>query len=92
MTLDDRVEAFLKASQVYRDSDKRLLLDYWAKEGLVLTKDQRQVFMEKCSVAESITRARRKLKHKYPASKEVDEARFKKYVQYRLNNGVMEAY
>lgn len=83
MKTQDRVENFLKTSQAYRDSDKKLLLDYWAKEGLVLTEQQRAIFMERCTTAETITRCRRKLKGKYPASKEVNEARYEKMKDFQ---------
>lgn len=78
-----RVDRLLDMSQTYRDSDKRLQLAIWRSEGLWLTPEQQKHFVEKCSTAESITRARRKLKDKYPASKQIDDERFKKYNIYR---------
>jgi hypothetical protein len=69
--------------QRLRDSDKALLLAFWELDGLYLTNEQKRVFMS-CGVAESITRARRDLKKKYPASEAVDQARFDKYQQYRF--------
>lgn len=75
-------EHLLRQSQDYRDSDKKLLLAYWEREGLYLTEQQRQTFMN-CTPAESITRARRTLKAKYPASEAVDKARFHRFKQFR---------
>jgi len=72
----------MRESQEYRDSDKKLLLKVWETEGLFLTEAQRDKFFQ-CSTAESITRARRALKHKYTASDEVDNARFEKYKEYK---------
>ena len=89
MKVIDRVRNFLQTSQIYRDSDKVLLLDYWEKQGLVLTSTQRQIFFERCTTAESITRARRALKHLYPASEAVDNARFEKFNEYRNNQGAL---
>ena len=82
MIAKNRVENLLKNSQVLRDSDPKLLLAYWREEGLVLTPEQEQTFLG-CTTAETITRCRRALKHKYPASPAVDERRFKNYVQYK---------
>lgn len=61
MTTKDKVEAFLRYSQTYRDSDMRLFLDFWAKEGLVLTPQQRHTFLEQCTPPESIRRSRQEL-------------------------------
>ena len=80
--IKNEVESLLKLGQTYRDSDKLLLLAIWEKEGLILTGEQKQRFID-CTTAETITRARRSLKHKYPASDKVDERRFEKYNQYR---------
>lgn len=71
------------SAQQLRDSDKRLLLAVWDAQGLELSRTQRQIFMDKCTPPESVTRARRKLKPKYPASPEVDQVRFNKFRQYR---------
>ena len=82
MRIHDTVEWILGSGQDYRDSDKRLLLAVWEREGLYLSTKQQQIFM-RCSSAESITRARRALKHKYPASPEVEESRYHKFVDYK---------
>lgn len=39
--------------------------------------------------AESITRAARLLRHKYPATEQVTEARYKRFVEERSDNGEM---
>ena len=88
MKIIDRVENFLKANTIYRNSDKRLLLDYWEKQGLVLTDEQRQVFYDRCTTAETITRARRALKDKYPATKAVDDARFEKFKSFKNEKAI----
>lgn len=59
--IDTKVKALLKTDEKYRNSDKELLLAFWEKEGLHLSKTQRDIFMN-CTTAESITRARRKAK------------------------------
>lgn len=71
-----------------RSSDKKLLLTYWEKQGLILTPEQKRKFMD-CTTAESITRARRKLKVDYPATEEVTEKRYDLFHQYRFNRGEM---
>lgn len=81
--IQDRVEALLENFYDLRNSDKALLLEIWAQEGLVLSTDQKMAFMEYCTTPETITRARRKLKGKYPASKAVNEARYNKFERYR---------
>lgn len=86
-----RVEHLLKhgyktaSGQVFRDSDKALLLAYWEQDGLYLNNEQKHVFMNYCGVSESITRARRALKADYPASKEVDDMRYDKFKDTRDN-------
>lgn len=72
-----RVERLLESKQEYRDSDKKLLLTIWEEEGLILTAHQKFMFMG-CTPAGSITRARRFLRAKYPASAKVEEARFER--------------
>ena len=83
MNLHKKVDQLLANKPVLRDSDKKLLLSVWHLEGLHLTDQQRDIFLERCSTAESITRERRKLKVKYPASKEITEERFQKMKQYQ---------
>lgn len=78
-----RVESILEHLPATRNSDKRLLLTYWEKQGLLLTDEQKRKFMN-LTTAESITRARRKLKRKYPATKEVDDKRYDLFQRFRV--------
>ena len=88
MKIIDKVERFLQTEQGYRDNDKKLLLDYWQEQGLELTPEQRRIFLDRCTTPESITRARRMLMEKYPASKPVDDERFNKFEQYKNQRAV----
>lgn len=87
MKIKDKVENLLQV-QRYRDSDKLLLLAYWHTQGLHLTKEQREVFLNDCTIAESITRARRELRDKYPESEAVQQERFNKFQQYKNEDAV----
>lgn len=81
------VERILKEDRKFRNSDKRLLLEYWERyDNLRLTPEQRALFMM-ATPASSITRARRELKVKYPANEEVDRAREVRYVEERDDHG-----
>lgn len=88
MKTNQRVENLLKYMPELRNSDKKLLLAFWEKEGLILSVDQKNKFMD-CTCAESITRQRRKLKAIYPASKEVTERRYEQFELYTHNMGIM---
>lgn len=68
----------LESNKLLRDSDKRLLIAYWESEGLQLTDFQKAMFMD-CTPAESITRARRFLRDKFPGSPKVEKARFERF-------------
>lgn len=83
MKINDKVENLLRSEQRYRDSDKALLLAAWEIEGFYLSETQKRIFMDKCTSAETITRARRALKEKYPASEKIDNRRFEKYQEYK---------
>ena len=74
MRVRDKVEDLLANNSDNRNSDKKLMLAFWESEGLSLTEEQRRDFLN-CTPAESITRARRDLAWKYPASREVKQAR-----------------
>lgn len=87
MRVNNKVERLLSNSTRLRDSDKLLLLEFWEGEGLYLTSVQRDKFMN-CTPAESITRARRSLRSKYPGSDKVEEERFDKFREYRDQYGV----
>lgn len=80
----NHVERLLKEKQIFRDSDRWLLLGVWRAEGLELTDDQMRKFMQ-CSSAESITRRRRLLKEKYPATKAIDDERYNKFIDHKNN-------
>ena len=83
----NKVENILASQPETRNSDKKLLLAVWEQQGLVLSHTQRQTFLDKCATAESVTRARRLLKVKYPAKAVVTEQRFKLFEQYRDSRG-----
>lgn len=76
-------EGFRGNRNYYRDSDKRLILKVWEHEGLVLTKQQSNLFMHKVTFPDSITRARRELRAEFPESPEVEKKRFKLFVEER---------
>ncbi len=80
----NHVERLLKEKQIFRDSDRWLLLGVWRAEGLILSDEQMRQFMQ-CSSAESITRRRRLLKKKYPASNAIDDERYNKFVDHKIN-------
>jgi len=81
-----RVEYKLKTKPELRNSDKELLLEIWAQEGFHLSDTQRAAFM-RTTPAESVTRARRALRVKYPGNEEVEAVRYVKYVQERDEYG-----
>jgi hypothetical protein len=83
MRVKAKVERVLQVSEESRNSDKKLLLNLWALEGLGLSDTQMKIFLDKCTTPESITRARRSLKDKYPANEKVTEYRYKRFEQYR---------
>lgn len=80
----NHVERLLKEKQIFRDSDRWLLLGVWRAEGLILSDEQMRQFMQ-CSSAESITRRRRLLKEKYPATKAIDDERYNKFIDHKNN-------
>ncbi len=92
--LIDRVEQLLRygyktaTPQTLRDNDRALLLACWEQNGLYLNDEQKVAFMN-ATAAETITRARRALKDRYPASPSADRARFKKFKEYKYENAVM---
>lgn len=88
MTVKERIKIVLEQKPELRDSDKKLLLYYWKRQGLELTEEQEQIFIDKCTSAESITRARRIVQEENPdlqATEEVQEARHQKAVDYKYN-------
>ena len=79
-TVQEKVEQALKTNEKARNSDRVLMGIIWQQEGFNMTDEQKKLFMELTN-PESIRRERQKFQEKglYPASKEVDDARFKKY-------------
>lgn len=71
-----RVESMLVVEPELRNSDKLLLMTFWEREGFRLSPQQQRAFMN-CTPAESITRARRKLRKDYPAEPQIERVRFK---------------
>lgn len=92
MTTAQRVEYILKASHKARNSDKELIKIYLYKAGLELTPAQIDKLMSLPSF-ETITRVRRKLQEqgKYPASEEVNEARYNKFKSITNNMATADA-
>lgn len=86
MRVHDRVERLLKNNPSLRDSDKKLMMAFWKEQGLVFSMTQEKA-MYACTPAESITRARRNLRSKYPGNKVVENERFDKFKQYRDDYG-----
>lgn len=80
------VEEVLRDDEEARNSDKKLLLRVWEREGLYLSREQQQRFM-RCTTAETITRARRNLKDKYPPRKAVENTRMAFEGEYRKYYG-----
>lgn len=87
-----RTERLLSRKEELRNSDKKLLLDFWEDEGFVLSDSQRRMFLDRCTPAESITRARRALKTQFPATDVVDARRYELYQQYRFNTDYENIY
>ncbi len=83
MRVKAKVDRILSTNEHTRNSDKLLILETWNLEGLGLSDTQRRIFLDKCTTPESITRARRSLKDKYPANEKVTEYRYKRFEQYR---------
>jgi len=88
MILKNKVKAILTELPEMRDSDRKLLLYFWRRQGLELTPEQERIFMDKCLTAESITRQRRIVQAENPhlrATEQVQQERHQKAVDYRYN-------
>lgn len=88
LRLKDKVKAILTELPEMRDSDKKLLLYVWRRQGLELTPEQERIFLDKCMTAESITRARRIVQEENKelrASDKVQEERDNKARDYQYN-------
>lgn len=78
-----KVDSVLTQNPDLINSDKKLQLAVWAREGLVLSKTQERYFMAATS-AESIARVRRHLQGKYPMTDAVAFARRLKQSNMRI--------
>lgn len=89
MTLEAKVERAMELWPETRNDDRKLELAVWYIEGLVLSETQKRMFRDKCSPAESITRARRKIQAQgeLQADEEIREHRSRKEVQARMSFG-----
>lgn len=81
-----RVENLLTYLPDLRSNDRKLLLAYWRKEGLELTPEQEAKFML-VTAAESITRARRALRHQYPGNVKAEAERYQQFKVFRNEYG-----
>lgn len=77
-SLKTRVGHLLSLDMRFRNSDKLLWLQVAEEQGLVLTSDQRDKFMEIPGL-DIVSRRRRELRNLYPESPEVMEHRFKNF-------------
>lgn len=84
MTIRQRVENILRLVPATRNSDTELQIVYMQKAGMELTDKQKQLFRDLPSM-ETIRRVRQKIQEegKYPATKEVEQARYEKFKQTR---------
>ncbi len=81
--IEPLVERMLREQPELRNSDKKLLLAVWESEGLHFSETQKRMFLDKCSIAESLTRARRNLRSKYPGNEEVEDKRYEMFLDMR---------
>lgn len=77
------VTALLEQKPELRSSDKKLLLAFWHYQGLHLTEEQREIFMN-CTSAETIRRNRQKIQERglYPPTEAVREARYEHFKEH----------
>lgn len=76
------IKKLMKENQIYRDSDRLLVLAVWREFGFYLTEEQHDLFM-KIPQAQIIVRRRQELRDLYPSSKEVDDKRFEHYKEFK---------
>jgi hypothetical protein len=88
MTINKLVKRILETQPDTRSSDKKLLLAIWEVQGFGMSDNQRRIFLDRCSPAASITRARRDYREELGGSEEVEEERFNKFQQYKNNAAV----
>lgn len=86
MTIKERVANILKASSAARNSDTELQIIYMQKSGMNLSDEQLRIFRELPHM-ETIRRIRQKFQEngEYPADREVEQARYNKYVNTKQN-------
>lgn len=84
MTNLQRVKNILEFAPKTRNSDIELLIIYWQKAGVNLSNEQIQKIKELPS-PDTLTRIRRKIQEngEFPATKEVNEARYNKFKNVR---------
>ena len=87
MTVKNKIKAILTERPEMRDSDRKLLLYVWQRQGLDLTAEQERKFMD-CMSAESITRARRIVQQENKhlrSSDQIQEERDNRARDYQMN-------
>ena len=91
MTITQQVEAILRFVPLARSSDKELFVIYMQKYGLELTPKQIELFKKMPSL-ETVRRTRQHIQEqgKYPPTKEVEEARYKKYQAMKQSVGLVD--
>lgn len=90
MKLNQKIKQLLKEKPALRSSDTKLILSVWMTEGVDFTPRQIDAILEKASVAESITRARRDVQKDNPdlqATEEVYQQRQDKMNRYAYAEG-----
>ena len=86
MTTTQRVESILEHSRQARNSDIALQIIYLQKAGMNLSPTQIEVY-KTLPAMQTVCRIRRELQAegKYPADKEVEEERYRKFKNVREN-------
>ena len=87
MTTRSNTEQLLKENERLRDSDIYLWFAYAQKYHNFQLTDVQKSKLKDVPTFETITRARRDLRAKYPGRPEVEEARFAKYIEMRDEHG-----
>ena len=59
MKIDELIKQSIKKYPAFGVDDKLLLIYIWQLQGLKLTDEQKTIFLEDCSPAETITRSKR---------------------------------
>lgn len=73
-----RVAHLMSLDTRFRDDDRYLILKVWEMDGLILTKEQRAVYMSTAS-PDIICRRRREFSKVFPPSADVLERRYSHY-------------